>query len=71
MYLQKVISRKLFKKLVFLGVLKVNDDKKQDPDPDLLVRGMDLQVRIHTKNVMDPQHCRQDTLCCHRAHQQV
>jgi hypothetical protein len=41
---EKVISRK-----VFVGVLKVNDEKEQDPDP--LDRGMDPRIRIwiHTK----------------------
>jgi hypothetical protein len=48
MYLQKVISRKTFvKNLFFVGVLKVNDEKKQDPDP--VVRGMDPRIRIRTK----------------------
>jgi hypothetical protein len=27
-----------------------------DPNPDPLVRGMDPRIRIHPKNVMDPQH---------------
>jgi hypothetical protein len=40
MYLQKVISRKTFFKLVFCWRLE-----GQDP----FVRGMDLQIRIHTK----------------------
>jgi hypothetical protein len=46
MYLQKVISRKIcVKNLFFGGILKINDDSRiwvQDPDPDPLVRGMDL-----------------------------
>jgi hypothetical protein len=50
MYLQKVISRKTY---FFVGVLKVNDEKEQDPDPNLntdpLVRGRDPRIRIHTK----------------------
>jgi hypothetical protein len=33
MYLQKVISRKTWKNYFFVGVLKVSDEKKQDPDP--------------------------------------
>ncbi len=39
-----LISRK-----VFVGVLKVNDEKRAGPDP--LVRGMDPRIRIwiHTK----------------------
>jgi hypothetical protein len=52
MYLQKVISRKIFKKeLVFVGLLKVNDKNRriQDPNQDSLVRGMDPRIRIHTK----------------------
>jgi hypothetical protein len=32
--------------------------KEQDPDPDLLVRGMDPRIQILDphQNVMDPQH---------------
>ncbi len=48
MYRQKVISKKLFCKLVycrFEGQL----GKKQDPGPDPLVRDMDPRIRIHTK----------------------
>jgi hypothetical protein len=48
MYLQKVISRFFFK-LVFFGVLKVNDKNRR-------IIGMDPRIRINTKNVMDPQH---------------
>jgi hypothetical protein len=49
MYLQKVTSRKnCVKKLVFAGILKVNDENSririQDPDPD------------PHQNVMDPEH---------------
>jgi hypothetical protein len=52
MYLQKVVSRKnCVKKLFFAGILKVRDEngriRIQDPDP--LVRGMDLRIRIHPK----------------------
>jgi hypothetical protein len=55
MYIQKVISRNFFFILVFVGILKVNDENSrmriQDPDP--LVRGMDpriqIRIRIHTK----------------------
>jgi hypothetical protein len=48
----KSISRKnCVKKLVFVGILKVNDEnsriRMQDPDP--LVRGMDPRIRIHSK----------------------
>jgi hypothetical protein len=54
MYLQKVLSRKIvLKKFFFAGILKVNDENSririQDPDPDLLVRGMDPRIRIHPK----------------------
>jgi hypothetical protein len=44
-------KQKMFFKLVFVGILKVNDEYSRDlnPDPDPLVRGMDLQIRIHTK----------------------
>jgi hypothetical protein len=31
-----------------------------DPHPDPLVRCMDPRIRIHTKNVMDPQHWKND-----------
>jgi hypothetical protein len=53
----KVICRKtLFKKLVFVGALKVNDENSR------------IRIRIHLseawiadpdlfQNVMDPQHC--------------
>jgi hypothetical protein len=52
MYLQKLISRKIFSnKFVLCCILKVNDENSririQDPDP--LVRGMDTRIRIHTK----------------------
>jgi hypothetical protein len=58
MYLQKVTKqaeKKCVKKLVFAGILKVNDEisriRIQDPNPDPLVRGMDprIRIRIHTK----------------------
>ncbi len=56
MYLQKVLRRKnCVKKLVFVGILKVNDENSRiqiqdhDQDPDPLVRGMDPRIRIHTK----------------------
>jgi hypothetical protein len=55
MYLQKVISRKIFFLIFFVGILKVNDENSRiriqdpDPDPDPLVRGMDPRIRIHTK----------------------
>jgi hypothetical protein len=49
-----LISREnCVKKLVFAGILKVNDEniriRFQDPDPDPLVRGMDPRILIHTK----------------------
>jgi hypothetical protein len=47
MCLQKVKRRETWKKFFFLGVLKVNDEKKQDPDP--LVRGTDPRIRILAK----------------------
>jgi hypothetical protein len=56
MYLQKVISKKTFKKSLFtVGILKDNDKNSririQDPDsvPDSLVRGLDRRIRIHFK----------------------
>jgi hypothetical protein len=53
-YLQTIISRKNVQtKIVFVGILKVNDEKSririQDPDPDPLVRGMDPRIRILSK----------------------
>jgi hypothetical protein len=55
-----VLSRKNYvKKLVFAGILKVNDENSkiriQDPDPDPLGRGMDPRIHPH-QNVMDPEH---------------
>jgi hypothetical protein len=52
MDLQKVTnSKNCVKKLVFAGILKVNDENSririQDPDP--LVRGLDPRIRIHIK----------------------
>ncbi len=48
MCLQKVISRKTsLKNQFFVGVLKVNNEKQQDPDP---------HPDPH-QNVMDPEHC--------------
>ncbi len=47
----KVISRNK-KKLFLVDILKVYDKNsriRSDPDPDPLVRGMDPQIRIHTK----------------------
>jgi hypothetical protein len=44
MYLQKVISRKTFLDLFFVGVWKVSDEKWKDPDPN---------PHPH-QNVMDP-----------------
>jgi hypothetical protein len=53
MYLQKVICRKTFFKLVFCWRLEGQLFELQDPDPhrdpDPLVRGMDPRIRIHTK----------------------
>ncbi len=46
------IQKKFYKQFVFVGILKVNDEK-QDPDPNLdpdpLVRDMDPRIWIHTK----------------------
>jgi hypothetical protein len=55
MYLQKVLSRKTLKKIVFVGVLKVKDGKK------LVGSGSTGQMHGSTdldlyQNVMDPQH---------------
>jgi hypothetical protein len=55
MYLQTVISRKnVLTKIVFVVILKVNDEKGririQDPDP--LVRGMDPRIRIRINSKM-------------------
>jgi hypothetical protein len=47
MYIQKVISRNFFWKLVFSWHLEGQWRKLQDPDP--LVRGMDPRILIHTK----------------------
>jgi hypothetical protein len=65
MYFQKVISRKTFFKVgtYFVRILKVNDENSR-----IRIRiqiwihwsdGMAprIPIRIHTKNVMDPQHC--------------
>jgi hypothetical protein len=60
MYLQKGISRKnCAKKLVFAGILKVNDENSRiriqdhdpvpNPNPDPLVRGIDPQIRIRIR----------------------
>jgi hypothetical protein len=44
------MSRKnCVKKLVFCWHLEGQRRKFQDPDPDPLVRGMDLRIRIHPK----------------------
>ncbi len=46
-----VISRKFKKKLVFVCILKVNDQNSRIRilDPDTLVRGMDPRIRINTE----------------------
>jgi hypothetical protein len=52
MYIQKVISRKTFKKLVFcVGTLNVEDENSRIRIQDPLVRDMDrwTRIRIHTK----------------------
>jgi hypothetical protein len=48
-YLQKVICRKTFFKLVFCWHL---EGKYKDPDPDPLVRGMDPRIRIRIQTKM-------------------
>ncbi len=40
-------STVICKKIVFDGVMKINDENSRDPDP--LVRGMDPRIRINTK----------------------
>jgi hypothetical protein len=55
MYLQKLTKQKIILKIIFFGILKVNDENSririQDPNtnPDQLVRGMNPRIRIHTK----------------------
>jgi hypothetical protein len=39
-YLEKLL-KKIKLPVVFFGVLKVNDENREDPNPDPLVRGMD------------------------------
>jgi hypothetical protein len=62
MYLQKVISRKTFFKLVFVGILKVNDEKAGSGSRSGSISqrhgsaGPDSDPDPH-QNVMDPQHC--------------
>jgi hypothetical protein len=48
MYLQKVISKKTRKNYFLLASWRLCR-KKQDPEPDPLVRGMDPRIRIRTK----------------------
>jgi hypothetical protein len=38
---------------------------RPDPHPHPLVRDTDLRIRIHTKNVTDPQHCCKDEFLFH------
>jgi hypothetical protein len=68
MYLQKVISKKkLLTKISFVGVLGrsmtkiAGSESGSNLDPDPLVREMDpriqIRIRIHPQNVMDPHHC--------------
>jgi hypothetical protein len=62
MYLQTVISRKNVKtKIVFVGILKVNDEKKQDPDPGSGSGSINQRHESADpdplQNVMDPEHC--------------
>ncbi len=49
-----VPSKRNKQKIIFVGILKVND-KIADPDPDPLVIGTDPRNRIRA-NVTDPQH---------------
>ncbi len=58
----KTNKQKTVKKISFLVASWEGQWRKYqvpDPDPDPLVRGMDprIQIRIHLKMVMDPQHC--------------
>jgi hypothetical protein len=46
MYRQKVISKKLTKKLIFVGTLKTIDEKGSGSDPQ---DGLDPQIRIPSK----------------------
>ncbi len=71
MYLQKVTSRKnCVKKLVFAGILNVNDENSRigsnsqrhgsaDPDPD------------PHQNVMDPEHWKKYSDCWYLGHLKV
>jgi hypothetical protein len=61
MYLQKVISEKLFKNLIFeVDILSATDEIKQDPDPDPSqnpkVCGTYPQIRIRIRNKMSRIH---------------
>jgi hypothetical protein len=46
MYLQKVISRKFFKKVFYLHL---EGQRRKQLDSDTFVRGMDPRIWIHTK----------------------
>ncbi len=58
-----------YEKLIFLSILKVNEDFGTDPHPhpDPLVRGTDprnqILIQIHNKNVTDPEHCFLTPMC--------
>jgi hypothetical protein len=57
-----VASKSKKQKKLYYKILKVNDEYSRiwikDPDPDPLVRGMDLEDpdQDPPQNVMDPQH---------------
>jgi hypothetical protein len=63
MYLQKVMSRKLFKKFSFLLASWRSMTKKQDPDPGSGSESGSISQRHGSvdpdphQNVMDPEHC--------------
>ncbi len=42
-------STPISKKKNFFAILKVTDEKEQDPEPDQLVRGTGPRIRIRTK----------------------
>ncbi len=48
MYLQKVISKKIFVNVLKDTGQRKYQDPNQHPDPEPLVRGMDPRILIHT-----------------------
>jgi hypothetical protein len=60
MYLQKVISKKLERKIIFVAILKVTDENSRIRSRIRLgsiVRGYADQDPYGYKNVTDPQNC--------------